>query len=84
MATVEHGGQVGMVFEMYRSTAGLFQLMKETIESTLEEKDVGERENGELFEMKVALQLGRNLPGLQNLAATHSPSSPREFASKLF
>ena len=82
--TVEHGGQVGMVFEMYRSTAGLFQLMEETIESTLEEKDVGERENGELFEMKVALQLGRSLPGLQNLAATHSPSSPREFASKLF
>ncbi|RVW99652.1 putative F-box protein [Vitis vinifera] len=82
--TLEHGGQVGMVFEMYRSTAGYFQLMEETIESTLKEKEVGERENGELFEVKVALQLGRSLPGLQNLATTHSPSSSTEFASKLF
>ncbi|RVW40217.1 putative F-box protein [Vitis vinifera] len=82
--TLEHGGQVGMVFEMYRSTAGYFQLMEETIESTLKEKEVGERENGELFEVKVALQLGRSLPGLQNLANTHSPSSSTEFASKLF
>nr|CAN77888.1 hypothetical protein VITISV_003777 [Vitis vinifera] len=82
--TLEHGGQVGMVFEMYRSTAGYFQLMEETIESTLKEKEVGERENGELFEVKVALQLGRSLHGLQNLATTPSPSSATEFASKLF
>ena len=82
--TLEHGGQVGMVFEMYRSTAGYFQLMEETIESTLKEKEVGERENGELFEVKVALQLGRSLPGLQNLATTHPPSPSNEFASKLF
>ncbi|KAJ9672161.1 hypothetical protein PVL29_025698 [Vitis rotundifolia] len=82
--TLEHGGQVGMVFEMYRSTAGYFQLMEETIESTLKEKEVGERENGEVFEVKVALQLGRSLPGLQNLATTHSPSPSNEFASKLF
>ncbi|KAJ1427178.1 Petal formation-expressed [Sesbania bispinosa] len=34
----EHGGQVGMVFEMYRNCGGLFKLLEETIETTLEEK----------------------------------------------
>ncbi|KAK3432085.1 hypothetical protein EUGRSUZ_E04026 [Eucalyptus grandis] len=33
----EHGGQVGMVGEMYRNCAGFFELMGETIEATLEE-----------------------------------------------
>ncbi|WJZ95855.1 hypothetical protein VitviT2T_014594 [Vitis vinifera] len=80
--TMEHGGQVGMVFEMYRSTAGFFRLMEETIESN-------RRENGELFEMKVALQLGRSLSGLKDLAASSYSSSKNgdaieEFASKLF
>ena len=88
--TMEHGGQVGMVFEMYRSNAGFFRLMEETIESNLNERDVERRENGELFEMKVALQLGRSLSGLKNLAAASSNSSSireeaiEEFASKLF
>ncbi|XP_003632954.1 probable F-box protein At4g22030 [Vitis vinifera] len=87
--TMEHGGQVGMVFEMYRSTAGFFRLMEETIESNLSERDVGRRENGELFEMKVALQLGRSLSGLKDLAASSYSSSKNgdaieEFASKLF
>ncbi|KAL8461464.1 hypothetical protein ACS0TY_032799 [Phlomoides rotata] len=31
--TIEHGGQVGMVFEMYRSNAGFFKLMEESIEA---------------------------------------------------
>ena len=87
--TMEHGGQVGMVFEMYRSTAGFFRLMEETIESNLNERDVGRRENGELFERKVALQLGRSLSGLKDLAASSYSSSKNgdaieEFASKLF
>ncbi|KAI5656750.1 hypothetical protein M9H77_25543 [Catharanthus roseus] len=88
--TIEHGGQVGMVFEMYRGNAGFFKLMEESIESNLMEKDLERRENGELFEMKVALQLGRSLSELRNLASDHSSSShqdddiSQEFASKLF
>ncbi|KAL1560074.1 putative F-box protein [Salvia divinorum] len=76
--TVEHGGQVGMVFEMYRSNAGFFEMMEESIESNLKEGDVERRENGEVFEMKVALQLGRSLSQLRELGAAD------EFASKLF
>ena len=88
--TLEHGGQVGMVFEMYRSNAGFFRLMEETIESNLNERDMERRENGELFEMKVALHLGRSLSGFKNLAAASSYASSEkgeaieEFASKLF
>uniref|UniRef100_A0A7N2R5I2 F-box protein n=1 Tax=Quercus lobata TaxID=97700 RepID=A0A7N2R5I2_QUELO len=33
--TLEHGGKVGMVFEMYRSNAGFFRLMQEIIESNI-------------------------------------------------
>ncbi|KAK8294350.1 hypothetical protein V6Z12_D06G251000 [Gossypium hirsutum] len=87
--TFEHGGQVGMVFEMYRNNAGFFKHMQESIESTLDECDVEKRENGELFEMKVALQLGRSLSELRDVAKKSSYSriegSPMdEFASKLF
>ncbi|XVE51090.1 hypothetical protein DITRI_Ditri02bG0010900 [Diplodiscus trichospermus] len=87
--TFEHGVQVGMVFEMYRNNAGFFKLMQESIESTLAESDVDKRENGELFETKVALQLGRSLSQLRDIAKKSSYSriegSPiDEFASKLF
>ncbi|XVF70714.1 hypothetical protein PTKIN_Ptkin11bG0184800 [Pterospermum kingtungense] len=92
--SLEHGGQVGMVFETYRSSAGFFRLMRETIESTLEEGEADERENGELFEVKVALQLGRSLSELKDLADDASSQShhhnnsvkgdDEEFASKLF
>ncbi|CAL5410662.1 unnamed protein product [Camellia sinensis] len=68
----EHGGQVGMVFEMYRSNAGFFKLMEESIESNLEKEEVESRENGEMFEMKVALQLGRSLSELKDLATSSS------------
>ncbi|KAL3521956.1 hypothetical protein ACH5RR_014790 [Cinchona calisaya] len=80
--TLEHGGQVGMVFEMYRGNAGFFKLMKESIESNLLDR----RENGELFEMKVALQLGRSLSELRDLASSSSNRGGEvdEFASKLF
>ncbi|OMO76843.1 putative F-box protein [Corchorus capsularis] len=92
MATVvnsmEHGGQVGMVFEMYRSNAGFFKLVEESIMSNINEKDVERRENGEILEMKVALQLGRSLSELNHLAAASSSTRHdeeiEEFASKLF
>ncbi|KAF8391567.1 hypothetical protein HHK36_023873 [Tetracentron sinense] len=84
--TLEHGGQVGMVFEMFRSSAGFFRLMEESIESNLKEREE-RRENGELFEMKVALQLGRSLSELRDLAAASSSrngEATEEFGSKLF
>ncbi|KAG6641723.1 probable F-box protein At4g22030 [Carya illinoinensis] len=78
----QHGGpQFGMVFEMYRNSGGFFRLLQETIEATLEEGDLEKRENGELFEMKVALQLGRSLSQLRELV--RKPAID-EFASKLF
>ncbi|CAK7351419.1 unnamed protein product [Dovyalis caffra] len=84
---MEHGGQVGMVFEMYRSNAGFFKLMEETIESNINERNVWGRENGEVFEMKMALQLGRSLSELKHLAASSRNAEEvidEEFASKLF
>ncbi|KAI7746805.1 hypothetical protein M8C21_007712, partial [Ambrosia artemisiifolia] len=44
----------------------------ESIESNLDERDVERRENGEVFEMKVALQLGRSLSELRDVAASSS------------
>ncbi|XP_043689374.1 probable F-box protein At4g22030 [Telopea speciosissima] len=93
--TLEHGGQVGMVFEMYRNSAGFFKLLEESIEATLNQKNVEKRENGESFELKVALSLGRSLSELRDLASYGSNSSSSnnsrdeeevsdEFASKLF
>ncbi|KAI3419261.1 Aminomethyltransferase [Psidium guajava] len=85
----EHGGQVGMVVEMYRNCAGFFELMEETIEATLEERDYSKRENGEIFEMKVAMKLGRSLSQLRDLARKSMASCVEgtevdEFGSKLF
>nr|GEV80412.1 probable F-box protein At4g22030 [Tanacetum cinerariifolium] len=84
--TVQHGGQVGMVFEMYQSNAGFFKMMEESIESNLNERDVQRRENGEVFEMKVALQLGRSLSELRDVAASSARlgNDIGEFGSKLF
>ncbi|KAJ8549752.1 hypothetical protein K7X08_033459 [Anisodus acutangulus] len=84
--TIEHGGQVGMVFEMYRSNAGFFEYMQESIESNLTETEMDRRENGEVLEMKVALKLGRSLSDLRDLAASSSWKAENldEFASKLF
>uniref|UniRef100_A0A1J3H198 Putative F-box protein n=1 Tax=Noccaea caerulescens TaxID=107243 RepID=A0A1J3H198_NOCCA len=78
--TLEHGGQVGMVFEMYRNSAGFFSLLEETMNST--EK----RENGQVFETKVALKLGRSLSDLRDLAKRSNLAQLKanEFASKLF
>ncbi|KAI3495184.1 hypothetical protein L1887_37395 [Cichorium endivia] len=83
--TVEHGGQVGMVFEMYRSNAGFFKMMEESINSNLKERDEESRDNGQAFEMKVALQLGRSLSELRDLASSSKNGKDiEEFGSKLF
>ncbi|CAJ1962515.1 unnamed protein product [Sphenostylis stenocarpa] len=84
----EHGGQVGMVSEMYRNCGGFFQLLESSIQDTMEE-DEDQRENGELFEMKLALKLGRSLSQLRDLARKSAYSrvegtTTDEFASKLF
>jgi hypothetical protein len=87
--TFEHGGQVGMVFEMYRTSGGFFKLLESSIESSLEEKDLERRENGELFEMKMALSLGRSVSELRELASKSASYRMEgvdidEFASKIF
>ncbi|XP_050213734.1 probable F-box protein At4g22030 [Mercurialis annua] len=86
--TVEHGGQVGMVVEMYRNCAGFFSLLEESVESTLEISEPERRENGDLFETKVALKLGRSLSELRDLARKSyacrmEVTEVDEFASKL-
>ncbi|XP_010265665.1 PREDICTED: probable F-box protein At4g22030 [Nelumbo nucifera] len=63
--------------------ASFFRLMEEYIKYIIKEGKAGRRENGELFEMRVALQLGRSISELRDLAAS-SASSSREFASNLF
>ncbi|XP_014517410.1 probable F-box protein At4g22030 [Vigna radiata var. radiata] len=84
----EHGGQVGMVSEMYRNCGGFFKQLEKSIQDTMEE-DEDQRENGELFEMKLALKLGRSLSQLRDLARKSAYSrvegtTTDEFASKLF
>ncbi|WJX27181.1 hypothetical protein P8452_16029 [Trifolium repens] len=85
----EHGGQVGMVFEMYRNCGGFFELLEETSEETIEESDLNRRENGEVFEMKVALSLGRSVMEMRELASKSASCRSEgceidEFANKLF
>ncbi|KAJ6769562.1 PLANT-LIKE PROTEIN putative-RELATED [Salix purpurea] len=85
----EHGGQVGMVVEMYRNSAGFFTLLEESIGSTIQEEGLEKREDEEMFEMNVALKLGRSLSQLRDLARKSSTSHVHgstidEFASKLF
>ncbi|MFS8025724.1 putative petal formation-expressed [Helianthus anomalus] len=84
--SIEHAGQVGMVVEIYRSNAGFFGMVEESIELNLKEGDVEKREDGELFEMKLALQLGRSVQELRDLAAssTKNEKEMKEFGSKLF
>ncbi|CAJ1962519.1 unnamed protein product [Sphenostylis stenocarpa] len=86
----EHGGQVGMVFEMYKASGGFFKMLETSVESALEEEDLERRENGELFEMKMALKLGRSVSQLRELASKSASCRMEgvfetdEFASKLF
>ncbi|XP_062086840.1 probable F-box protein At4g22030 [Humulus lupulus] len=84
----QHGGQVGMVFELYRNCGGAFKLVEEEIEATIAEENFERRVNGELFKLKLALKLGRSLSQLDELAAKSASSRANgtaidEFASKL-
>ncbi|MED6144645.1 hypothetical protein PIB30_017574 [Stylosanthes scabra] len=63
--------------------------LESSIESTLEESDLERRENGQLFEMKVAMKLGRSVSQLRELASKCAASRKEgiavdEFASKIF
>ncbi|KAJ6767391.1 F-BOX PROTEIN WITH A DOMAIN PROTEIN [Salix purpurea] len=74
---------------MYRNCAGFLTLVEESIESTIQEGDLEKREEGEIFEMNVALKLGRSLSQLRDLARKSSSSRADgtgidEFASRLF
>ncbi|KAJ8645814.1 hypothetical protein MRB53_007562 [Persea americana] len=88
--TLEHGGQVGMVFELYRNCAGVYRFLEERIESNINERDFQKRDHGELFEMKVAIELGRSIQELRDLGAAsiaykdEDTSTSEEFAGKLF
>ncbi|CAA6666095.1 unnamed protein product [Spirodela intermedia] len=70
--TLEHGAQVGMIFELFRNNAGYYRQLEEEIEVNLSETDVEERENGEMFELKMALRLGRSLSDLRSLSSSSS------------
>ncbi|KAM0827820.1 hypothetical protein ACQ4PT_067947 [Festuca glaucescens] len=86
--TVEHDGQMGMLFELLRNCAGFYRKIQEDIEANLNEPDVERREGGELFATKVALKLGRSLSDLKQFRKMASPSvrdeDIKEFAGKLF
>ncbi|KAK4284344.1 hypothetical protein QN277_001190 [Acacia crassicarpa] len=56
----------GMVLEIYKNCG---EFLQDAIEATLEEKDFEKRENGELFEKKVARKLGRSVSQLRQLAS---------------
>lgn len=53
-----HDMQLGMVFEMYRNSAGYYAEVEASIENTLR-VPVEQRENGVLFRRRVAYELGR-------------------------
>lgn len=52
------GGQIGMIFEMYRNCAGSYADLESTIQRSIR-IPVCQREDGELFHEKIAMQLGR-------------------------
>ncbi|KAF8670482.1 hypothetical protein HU200_050495 [Digitaria exilis] len=86
--TVEHGGQMGMVFELLRNCAGYYRKLQEDIEACLGEVDVERRENGEVFETKVALLLGRSSSELKQFrrmaSASFKDEDIKDYAGKLF
>ncbi|CAA7397308.1 unnamed protein product [Spirodela intermedia] len=82
----EHGGQVGMVFEMSRNSAGFYREIEEEIQVNLGEEEEDKREYGELFELKTALKLGRSPAELRRLAShcCTRESEISEYAGRLF
>ncbi|CAN6271992.1 unnamed protein product [Urochloa humidicola] len=86
--TVEHGWQLGMLFELCRNVAGQYRKVEEDIEACLGEDDIERRENGEVFEAKVALMLGRRTSEMKMFREMASPAVEdediKDFAGKLF
>ena len=73
---------------MYRCCAGFCKLLEETTETTLQEKNCDRRENREMFQMKMALTLGRSISQLRKLASKSAfyytqGADVGEFVSKL-
>ncbi len=58
VSSFSNGGQIGMIFELYRNCAGYYVEMEQDIQSTMR-IPVCQREDGELYHQKIALQLGR-------------------------
>ncbi len=75
-SSFSNGGQIGMIFELYRNCAGYHEEMVQDIQSTIRVR-VCQREDGELFHQKIALKLGKrdNVPLF---------SSDEKTAGKLF
>ena len=86
--TVEHGAQLGMLFELLRNCAGFYRKVQEDIEAALGDADVERRENGEVFRTKVALLLGRDAAELRQFRRMASASVKdddiKDYAGKIF
>ncbi|KAJ3695062.1 hypothetical protein LUZ60_000439 [Juncus effusus] len=79
--SLEHGGQIGMVFELYRNCAGFYKELEDEIKANMRERNFEKRESGELFETKMALRLGRSTADLKNFGLN---GDENEFAGKIF
>ncbi|XP_039118123.1 probable F-box protein At4g22030 [Dioscorea cayenensis subsp. rotundata] len=84
--TLEHGFQIGMLIEMFRNCAGFYRKLEEEITEFNSEESC--QEDIEMFEMNMALQLGRRVSELEDFASCDSPSVKgaefEGFAGKLF
>ena len=60
--TLEHGFQIGTLIEMFRNCAGFYRKLEEKIIEFNSKESC--QEDMELFEMKMALQLGRRVSEL--------------------
>ncbi|XP_039144030.1 probable F-box protein At4g22030 [Dioscorea cayenensis subsp. rotundata] len=84
--TMEHGFQIGMLIEMFRNCAGFYRKLEEEIIEFNSEESC--QEDIEMFDMNMALQLGRRVSELEDFASCSSPSVNANefqgFAGKLF
>lgn len=85
--SMQHGWQVGMLFELMRNCAGYYRRLVEEIEFSLEEKK--REDDEEMFKLKIALCLGRSVSEFKDFASYVSSSCEDDekievFAGKLF
>jgi hypothetical protein len=77
-----------MLFELLRNCAGFYRKIQEDIEAALAEPNAERREDGEVFETKVALLLGRSASDLRQFRRMASASVKdediKDYAGKLF